>query len=111
MFASVVGHSVIARLAQCRLILSLCRVPPGLNPRFHGISGAWAQSFFQRQVPNLPPDIVFLQVGEKEVSNIDSDSVMRDIITVCRMLIRNGVGHVVIGAMTTTPTPPYALGI
>ncbi|KAL3884890.1 hypothetical protein ACJMK2_024989 [Sinanodonta woodiana] len=107
MFASVVGHSVIARLAQCRLILSLCRVPPGLNPGFleRGLS------FFQWQVHNLPPDIVFLQVGEKEVSNIDSDSVVRDIIAVCRMLIRNGVGHVVIGAMTTTPTPPYALGI
>ena len=28
MFAFVIGHSATARLAQCRLILSLCRVPP-----------------------------------------------------------------------------------
>ncbi|KAL3867049.1 hypothetical protein ACJMK2_044286, partial [Sinanodonta woodiana] len=66
-FAFVIGHRATARLRQCRLILSLCRVPPELNLRFHGISRAWARSFLPWQVPNPFPDLLFLQVGENEI--------------------------------------------
>ncbi|KAL3854594.1 hypothetical protein ACJMK2_013858 [Sinanodonta woodiana] len=101
MLVLLVGHSIIARLSQSLALLNLCRVQNNLQIQFHGVPGAWATRFFflHWRVPVPPPNIVFLQVGENKIGYTDPDLIILNMLSLCMMLLQNGVSSVMVGAM------------
>ncbi|KAL3854307.1 hypothetical protein ACJMK2_013581 [Sinanodonta woodiana] len=106
MFVKVLGHSVVAQLTRERNLFQNISLPQNVRMSFEGIPGGFARDLMW--LPQYPiPRIVYLQVGENEISYIDKDDIILGILDLCHYLISIGVEFVFIGALLPRRRPRY----
>ncbi|KAL3854384.1 hypothetical protein ACJMK2_013655 [Sinanodonta woodiana] len=104
MFVKVRSHSVIARLARERGLFRGITLPPDVRMTFEGISNEYARDLMWLSM-SPRPRIVFMQIGENEVSYTSANEVINGILTLCQYLLDCGVGFVFIGALLPRRRP------
>ncbi|KAL3854223.1 hypothetical protein ACJMK2_013500 [Sinanodonta woodiana] len=71
---------------------------------FEGISSGFARDLMWLHL-SPTPRIVYIQVGENEVSYMDVDDVIMGILTLCQHLLNSGVEFVFVGALVPRRRP------
>ncbi|KAL3889747.1 hypothetical protein ACJMK2_002076 [Sinanodonta woodiana] len=63
--------------------------------------------FLESRVPVPHPDLVFPQVGENEVGYTDPFLIIRNILSICMVLLQNGVSNIMVGALVPRLSPRH----
>ncbi|KAL3854251.1 hypothetical protein ACJMK2_013525 [Sinanodonta woodiana] len=104
MLVKVLGHSIVAQLTLERNLFENITLPSNAWMSFEGISGGFARDLMW--LPLSPtPRIVYIQVGENEISYMGVDDIILGILTLCQHPINIGVEFVFVGALLPRRRP------